>query len=289
MRHITGSPYPLLSYPPPTPAAPSSVHPTISVAAAGAAPPMVPPLRPGSYMAEEVLEERISCVLEENGEPFVSSNIAKIFPKLLRMLNFKSSKSQKIVVELLLEFPLRHYAICTSLFMCTKDPTRCKSYSTYRSCTYSSASVHRKEPNPTTESTLRGGVALCDIFGIEMSQIAYLAAKCSSRAECISSSFAETVDSAYNCIMWARHSAYDRAQNISVCPDRLGRPFATAGYSPMLNLVLYFFHESTLRRIRQEAEDHRRGSSLAGFFHVGVSLLVGGTNVARPTSLLTQA
>lgn len=37
-------------------------------------------------MAEEVLEERISCVLEENGEPFVSSNIAKIFPKLPRML-----------------------------------------------------------------------------------------------------------------------------------------------------------------------------------------------------------
>lgn len=30
-------------------------------------------------MAEEVLEERISRVLEENGEPFVSSNIAKIF------------------------------------------------------------------------------------------------------------------------------------------------------------------------------------------------------------------
>lgn len=43
-------------------------------------------VRPGSYMAEEVLEERISCVLEENGEPFVSSNIAKIFPKLPRML-----------------------------------------------------------------------------------------------------------------------------------------------------------------------------------------------------------
>lgn len=43
-------------------------------------------VRPGSYMAEEVLEERISCVLEENGEPLVSSNIAKIFPKLLRML-----------------------------------------------------------------------------------------------------------------------------------------------------------------------------------------------------------
>lgn len=37
-------------------------------------------------MAEEVLEERISRVLEENGEPFVSSNIAKIFAELLRVL-----------------------------------------------------------------------------------------------------------------------------------------------------------------------------------------------------------
>lgn len=43
-------------------------------------------VRPGSYMAEEVLEERISPALGENGEPFVSSNIAKIFAKLLRIL-----------------------------------------------------------------------------------------------------------------------------------------------------------------------------------------------------------
>lgn len=54
-------------------------------------------------MAEEVLEERISCVLEENGEPFVSSNIAKIFPKLLRML-VKGWLAKRMLLCLLAEF-----------------------------------------------------------------------------------------------------------------------------------------------------------------------------------------
>lgn len=42
------------------------------------------------------------------------------------------------------------------------------------------------------------------------------------------------------------------------------------------------------RKIQEEAKDHRRGrTSLVGIY-VGVSL-VGGTNVARPTSHLIQA